>query len=354
VQPQTKHQPDHPVLDEQTFQQLLSAAYVMQEHNARLRKASSSASNSRIPSVSTSSVEVLGPPPEAPPPVPQAPARTACAECGHDVHSGEPFCSYCGAAAGSGPRSALQKSWASLWEMHHSAEPAGTLTEPADAEIEEASTQAAPDASDVELFPEELEEIVGKFGESSAPLDSPSQPPAPPASTQPHRILEETALVPTRPAPIAAAAPSTTASPWTSALKARAWLESLRTEKPGRDWLVHQWEGSRGNIYIVLAALVLLVVVVQWATQPSPQSMAQPRQLSAFEQILVSVGLAEPPPAPDVYHGNPDTKVWVDVRTALYYCPGADLYGKTEGGKTTSQLDAQRDNFQPSTRKPCD
>jgi len=57
-------------------------------------------------------------------------------------------------------------------------------------------------------------------------------------------------------------------------------------------------------------------------------------------------------PAPQP--GNPNTKVWVDVHTALYYCPGADLYGKTADGKYTSQLDAQRDNFRPSTLKACD
>ena len=151
-----------------------------------------------------------------------------------------------------------------------------------------------------------------------------------------------------------AANEATAVSPWTSALKARAWLESLRTEKPGRDWLRHQWEFSRGNLYLAAAALVLLVVIVQWAVQTPPQPVSGPRQLSPFEQLLVSAGLAEPPPAPDVYHGNPNTRVWVDVRTALYYCPGAELYGKSEGGKITTQLDAQRDQFQPSTRKPCD
>ena len=48
--------------------------------------------------------------------------------------------------------------------------------------------------------------------------------------------------------------------------------------------------------------------------------------------MLISLGLAEPPPAPE-YKGNPETQVWIDLHTALYYCPGADLYGKTPKGK---------------------
>jgi hypothetical protein len=73
-----------------------------------------------------------------------------------------------------------------------------------------------------------------------------------------------------------------------------------------------------------------------------------------MEQLLVSMGVAEAPPVPQEYHGNPNTKVWVDVHTGLYYCPGAELYGKSKDGKVTTQLDAQRDQFQPSTLKPCD
>jgi hypothetical protein len=42
------------------------------------------------------------------------------------------------------------------------------------------------------------------------------------------------------------------------------------------------------------------------------------------------------------------------VHTALYYCPGSDLYGKTTGGKMASQRDAQQDQFQPALRKSCD
>jgi hypothetical protein len=75
--------------------------------------------------------------------------------------------------------------------------------------------------------------------------------------------------------------------------------------------------------------------------------------LSAFDRMLISLGLAEAPqPAED--KGNPSIEVWVDLHTALYYCPGADLYGKTPKGKYTNQRDAQLDQFEPAYRKACE
>jgi hypothetical protein len=67
---------------------------------------------------------------------------------------------------------------------------------------------------------------------------------------------------------------------------------------------------------------------------------------------MVSLGLAEAPPTP-VYMGNPDTQVWVDVHTALYHCPGSDLFGKTPDGRLSTQREAQQDQFEPANRKVC-
>jgi hypothetical protein len=75
--------------------------------------------------------------------------------------------------------------------------------------------------------------------------------------------------------------------------------------------------------------------------------------LSTFDKLLIGLGLAEAPEAP-VYRGNPETQVWIDLHTALYYCPGSDLYGKTAKGRLSSQRDAQLDQFEPANRKPCD
>jgi len=82
--------------------------------------------------------------------------------------------------------------------------------------------------------------------------------------------------------------------------------------------------------------------------KPAPDA-----DLSLFDRFLVKLGLAEVPVPPE-NKGNPETQVWVDLHTALYYCPGTDLYGKTPKGKFTSQRDAQLDQFEPAYRKACD
>jgi GAF domain-containing protein len=158
---------------------------------------------------------------------------------------------------------------------------------------------------------------------------------------------------------------SATPQPWTSARKAQQWLETVKAEGPAARWLAHQWQRRRANIYIGIAALILVVVISGWGIRPTATGSAaappaafgrhvKPPEppLTPFERLLVSLGLAEAPPAP-VYSGNPDTQVWVDVHTALYYCPGSEFYGKTPDGRLTTQGDAQQDQFEPANRKAC-
>jgi hypothetical protein len=147
----------------------------------------------------------------------------------------------------------------------------------------------------------------------------------------------------------------------------RAAVEKLsENERLQRLWLTH-----RGDLSLAAAGLVVVVALIWglWphravtaaqtndqvtATQPRKRRIKPPEpQLSAFEKVLVGLGLAEPPPAP-AYMGDPNVNVWVDLQSALYYCPGSELYGKTEKGKITTQADAQQDQFEPAFRKPCD
>jgi hypothetical protein len=155
--------------------------------------------------------------------------------------------------------------------------------------------------------------------------------------------------------------------PWGSAKKTQEWLETVKTRRgPTARWVAHQWQTRRANIYILVAGLILLIVITGWGIRPtataiagnaSPamsgqhQAPATPK-LTPFENLLVSLGLAEAPPAP-IYLGNPDRQVWVDVHTALYHCPGSDLFGKTPDGRLTTQRDAQQDQFEPANRKAC-
>jgi putative methionine-R-sulfoxide reductase with GAF domain len=144
--------------------------------------------------------------------------------------------------------------------------------------------------------------------------------------------------------------------------------EAVATSTPNE--LVRFWRTRRGNFYLGVAVLTL--VVIAWgilsgdhpvaatshATAASGISnrhkpSAPDADLSMFDKFLISLGLAEAPEAPQD-KGNPDVKVWVDLHTALYYCPGSDLYGKTQKGRFASQHDAQLDQFEPALRKACD
>jgi hypothetical protein len=152
---------------------------------------------------------------------------------------------------------------------------------------------------------------------------------------------------------------------WSSAATTLDFFQQLKMAKD-RGVLVHFWNARRGDIYLAVAA-ILLGGVVWWgiwsgnsvsatggATVSGVHHRTSPdADLSLFDRILINVGLADPPDPPE-YKGNPRTQVWLDVRTALYYCPGADLYGKTPKGKFSSQRAAQLDQFEPAYRRPCD
>jgi len=151
---------------------------------------------------------------------------------------------------------------------------------------------------------------------------------------------------------------------WSSAASARAFLEQLAAQRPGT-WN-RFWNARRGDIYLAIAVILVACAIRWgiWSSHPvnatgSPSAAAaahrQPASdadLSWFDRMLVNLGLAEAP-EPPAYKGNPETQVWVDLQTALYYCPGTDLYGKTPKGKFTTQHDAQLDQFEPAYRKAC-
>ena len=162
---------------------------------------------------------------------------------------------------------------------------------------------------------------------------------------------------------IALTKPAPTAD-WSSARSAREFFEHLAdTSRPGG--LARFWNERRGDVYLVIA-LILVACVIRWGiwSNPSVNAKATPNaaaaahhkpidsDLSLFDRMLISLGLAEAPETPED-KGNPSTQVWVDTHTGLYYCPGTDLYGKTPAGKYASQRDAQLDQFEPASRKAC-
>src|SRR5581483_5609499 len=152
---------------------------------------------------------------------------------------------------------------------------------------------------------------------------------------------------------------------WTSAATAREFLEQVAPAKP-RGGFARFWETRRGDIYLAVA-VILVACVIRWGiwsnhpvsatASPAPSGTAAPHKapdadLSMFDRMLISLGLAEAPEVPED-KGNPSAQVWVDLHTALYYCPGADAYGKTAKGKFMTQRDAQLDSYEPAYRKAC-
>lgn len=306
------------------------------------------------------------PPQEQPVPEPtpvletQPATGTMCSGCGHELGEEESFCGLCGTARApeKSVGSRLQSKWASLWRMqqsageNHSGDPYADSVFPADFAMEPPREEATEELPDVDFAtldfstPEsEALTVVDRLAVEPEPVENDASAPS-------HSAGPSTSLV----------------SPWSSALRARAWLESLKAQQPGRVWLTKQWHARRANVYLVIAAILLLVVLSGLATRSSSNTVSgntvsslnarrrktpPPPQLTLFEKTLVGLGLAEPPPA-SVYLGNPNTQVWVDVHTALYYCPGADLYGKTPGGNFATQHDAQQNQFEPANRKACD
>jgi hypothetical protein len=183
-----------------------------------------------------------------------------------------------------------------------------------------------------------------------APVMATSTKALPESPSDEHAASEETALA--RP------------EAWASAASARDFLEQLAEGRPS-GYLARLWNTHRGDIYLAIAVILAAVVVFRWgiwsdhsvsATANTPaahRKSAPDADLSTFDRMLISLGLAEAPPPPES-KGNPDAQVWVDLHTALYYCPGSDLYGKTPKGKYTTQRDAQLDQFGPAYGKACD
>ena len=100
------------------------------------------------------------------------------------------------------------------------------------------------------------------------------------------------------------------------------------------------------------------VTRVSPATSAPVQRTAQKPGRSFPGVLLASVrSWFDPAPgAREQVQGNPRRRVWVDLKTGLYYCPHADYYGfgGRERGKVMLQRDAEYEYFQPATGAPCE
>jgi len=304
----------------------------------------------------------------------KAAASFSCRKCGHELVAEEQFCGQCGAARAADYEAPnMQSKVASLWQMQEwqkkpvsEGETKGDQKAVEKAVVSpELSIARALEQQVAEFFsPEDWEPETGiRIVEVAAPLELQKTAPieGEPAGTDPASSDESQ----NRKQALAKSG-ATQAVDWRSAASLRAFFEQIMSGKQTRN-VLQFWNRHRGDIYLVIAVLLVLCVIrwglwsgprVKATSTPATATAAQRKPardpgLSFFDRVLIQLGLAEAPdPLPD--KGNPGVQVWVDLHTALYYCPGADLYGKTPKGKFATQRDAQLDQFEPAYRKACD
>ena len=272
---------------------------------------------------------------------------THCRVCGRPFGADEVFCGQCSMPRVAGaPAENLQGKWASLWYMQQA--------------------RATNQQSNVETPSVHAEnQPVAKPGyEPPVPVAVPTESPAPAGSQAPPRRLWRIPAPATlqKSSPVLAAAKAESSNHNENAqrdtsVKAEAdfaALPTLRVQSARQpDLLQRTWNTvwsriRRRSLTWLVSATGLLFLLLILAIWPS-----QNPQLTWFQSVLVKLGLADVPPRPVVLTGNPSANVWVDVHTALYYCEGSDLYGKTPDGHYATQHDAQQDQFEPAGRAPC-
>jgi putative methionine-R-sulfoxide reductase with GAF domain len=294
-----------------------------------------------------------------------------CWKCGDKLVAQEQFCGKCGAPRlEESEQSSLQSKIASALRAHEQGDQASAYS---------SNGHKLPRTNGLPYTAEEEDQLARLFASAGRHENAPSETEIAVAGADEEAIkllsLSSTALQ-RRDGGRALESASTKLieSPqkditWSSAAKAREFLETLAaTSTPSA--LARFWRARRGDVYLAIA-IILVFVVIRWGIlsgdsvgatghgtpisgnairhkTPTPDA-----DLSMFDRLMIGLGLAEAPQTPE-YKGNPELQVWIDPHTALYYCPGSDLYGKTPKGKFASQRDAQLDQFEPASRRVCD
>jgi ribosomal protein L40E len=290
-------------LDEKSFQGLLAAAYTIQEHADLLKQ---------VTKVGHKATQK-----------PDAEAPRVCQHCAAPLQEDESRCGRCGWEE-LRPGERMQRKFASLWEM--SQEQGARQERP----TQHSDKTAHPfDSSKSAVLPEAAYQ--------SALTRTPNQDSpqiATESETDPATEVEHTLLS----IPLATAEDTWLTEANNRGAHPRSTLFDLRLR------LNHH----RANLYLGLSVLVAVLALL-WPTPIAPQ---RPR-LDLWQRVLVTLGIAEASTPQIHYRGDPNIQVWVDPHTALYYCLGDDQYGKADGGRLTSQRDAQADQFEPANRAAC-
>jgi len=310
---------------------------------------------------------------DAEPTLAPAPA-VICRKCGHELMGDEQFCGECGLPRGGDyGRPSMQSKVASMMQMQEAAKK--DAARPMNGPLAPESSAPAIRRSETFLADSAEQELPDLFRLPEAPTEGAAEDAESPdaVAVQKFAGIAEPDLRRSQQTQEGEETPAEAETAlvkvenpehWSSAAAARAFLEQLAGGK--RSGAIKRFlTARRGDFYLALA-LILVACVIRWGIwsnhsvsatgspsaatarhKPSPSE-----DLSLFDRMLVKLGLAEAPEPPED-KGNPNTEVWVDLQTALYYCPGADLYGKTPKGRFSTQREAQLDQFEPAYRKAC-
>jgi hypothetical protein len=323
-------------LDEQSFQGLLSAAFIIQEHNDRLKLAGQTPEE---PRASLEPEASMCPHCGAPKPAAAKPAEgSRCESCGLDEFR---------------PGERLQHNWASMWLMSQEQrlwpersseirESIGRGVPPLDAESK-LRTETARDfsASGILALPvakEVAQEPIAQEESDDFPRESSTQEDL--TEEELRRADSDLAVQPFQ----------LSATDDSYATDASISIDDTLRFRLQRfaDWHV-KLRFHRADLYLGVAVFVAVLALL-WPAAGAPR----PGALGPWDRALVTLGIAEAP-APVVHlRGDPGLAVWVDPHTALYYCPGEEQYGKTADGRFSPQREAQMDRFEPAGRSACE
>ena len=262
------------------------------------------------PQISSSQVVPIIEPGESAPPAHQLQTSAAlhsCRVCGRPFEGDEQFCGFCSMPRpAEKPTEQLQSKWASLWFMQRAQ---GALLEK-----QKHSEEQKPLVDTMERARPQREPYL--HGMLPVPVTPPRQKP------EEEQVRHE-------------APPATTIVTRESFLDDKPPL-SVQTTSIARN----RWR----EVALILAVLTLAVgLATAWPKSADHRTW--------FQSWMIRSGVMHP--KPKIFVGAPETRVWLDVHTQLYYCSGDDLYGKTPDGEFTTQYNAQSDGYVPASNVTC-
>jgi hypothetical protein len=350
-------------LDEQSFQGLLSAAFIIQQHNDRRRLDQQAQLEVELEDVGREDVdpEDIGPEDNVDPV-----HNIVCPNCGTPkLAEGSP-CDSCGVDE-LRPGERLQRNWASMWlkSQEQGLWPEVSPETKRNPSAHTARDFAPPNFLAVPDTDEVTREVLGE----AALEKMPSETKWATAATENEETENETTEnfhFPTE--DVTPEDPELTVQPFQLSAgddapandsdvdDSQSCKRSIDATGTGPSHLLQRLADlrvtlrfRRADLYLGAAVFVAALALL-WPAAGAPR----PAALGPWERALVTLGIAEAP-APVVHlQGDPGIEVWVDPHTALYYCPGEEPYGKTPNGRLANQREAQMDRFEPASRSACE